>query len=291
MRGTERCVNWRFLRPLYSTCVVTWDDAYTKPPRETRCKGINFQCDRPQGYRVLQSQTPPGYIPPTDVLTVVECPRLLIRGAQHPSSTMQKPFAHMFSNRLWAPRTSYEVVKSKTDDGVREEGRHCAHCHCHSPGFRQAGASRVALVTGIFLITVFLFLLFAVSLESYLSPVNEALRQTVFFCRLYAAEHMILSQLIGDAAPILQEREIPSYTTMMNGTLFSPPHPSMARQEPSPENDAEWRQYINTTIFQLSRDEVIKLGKDPNTAARLDPEYWGVGDDVYYGKFDISHVC
>ncbi|PLN79371.1 hypothetical protein BDW42DRAFT_186756 [Aspergillus taichungensis] len=76
---------------------------------------------------------------------------------------------------------------------------------------------------------------------------------------------------------------------MMNGTLFSPPHPSIARQEPSPDNDAAWRQYINTTIFQLSREEVIKLGKDPNTAARLDPEYWGVGDNVYYGKFDISH--
>lgn len=146
------------------------------------------------------------------------------------------------------------------------------------------------MVTGGFLITVFLFLSFAVSLDSYLSPVNEALRQTVFFCRLYAVECMVLSQLISDAAPILHEREIPAYTTMMNGTLFSPPHPSMARKEPSPENDAEWLQHVNATIFRLSREEVVKLGKDPNTAARLDPEYWGVDDDVYYGKFDITHV-
>ncbi|KAL5363182.1 hypothetical protein BJX96DRAFT_186634 [Aspergillus floccosus] len=75
----------------------------------------------------------------------------------------------------------------------------------------------------------------------------------------------------------------------MNGTLFSPPNPSIARQEPSPENDADWLSLVNTPIFRLTRDEVIKLGKDPALTAAFDGGYWGLDEDPYIGKFDISH--
>ncbi|PLB53338.1 hypothetical protein P170DRAFT_351640, partial [Aspergillus steynii IBT 23096] len=75
----------------------------------------------------------------------------------------------------------------------------------------------------------------------------------------------------------------------INGTLLSPPNPSVARQEPSEENDAEWLKYNLTPLFGLTRDEIIKLGKDPEAAARYDREHYGLDEDIYVGKLDVSH--
>lgn len=40
----------------------------------------------------------------------------------------------------------------------------------------------------------------------------------------------------------------------------------------------------------VSREQIIKLGKDPNTVLRLEDEYWGYGDDAYAVQMDIMHV-
>jgi Mycotoxin biosynthesis protein UstYa len=97
------------------------------------------------------------------------------------------------------------------------------------------------------------------------------------------------SLLLIGIAPILEEIHIPMYTTRINGTLFAPEHPSIARQAPSPEVDAAWEDLEFQRTFLVTKADVIKMGKDPATVARFDNEYWGFGEDAYMARMDIFH--
>ncbi|KAF5856322.1 hypothetical protein ETB97_007530 [Aspergillus alliaceus] len=79
------------------------------------------------------------------------------------------------------------------------------------------------------------------------------------------------------------------YTTMLNGTLFAKTEVSIAREEPSAENDAAWAQFEKVLTHAVTREEIMKLGKDPETVARFDNEYWGMGDDAYMVQLDVMH--
>ncbi|RAH63165.1 hypothetical protein BO85DRAFT_465095 [Aspergillus piperis CBS 112811] len=130
----------------------------------------------------------------------------------------------------------------------------------------------ICLICTVFFTTVILFLLLAVSFDTYLhSEKNAALRGSLYW------------------SPILDDVELPQRIATMNSTLLPPPDPSIARQEPGPENDAEWYKYNDTPLFWLTREEIEKLGQNPGTAARWDREYWGHEEDLFVGKLDISH--
>lgn len=73
-------------------------------------------------------------------------------------------------------------------------------------------------------------------------------------------------------------------------TLFALPEISIAREEPGPENDAVWAQFEKVLTHVVTRDDIIKLGKDPDTVSRFDDEYWGLGDDAYMAQLDVMHV-
>lgn len=79
------------------------------------------------------------------------------------------------------------------------------------------------------------------------------------------------------------------YTTQINGTLFTPENPSIARQIPSPELDALWLDMEILDTHVITKEDVIKLGKDPSTVARFDNDYWGFGDDAYMARMDVFH--
>ena len=89
---------------------------------------------------------------------------------------------------------------------------------------------------------------------------------------------------------MLDDIEIPTYTTRINATVFSPPDPSIARQEPGPENDAAWEEYERALTHVITREDVIKLGKNPEVAARFDEEFWGFGPEAYMAQLDVMHV-
>jgi hypothetical protein len=76
----------------------------------------------------------------------------------------------------------------------------------------------------------------------------------------------------------------------LNGTLFAKPEVSIAREEPGAKNDAAWAQYEEVLTHVLTREQILKLGKNPETVARFDNDYWGMGDDAYMVQMDVMHV-
>ena len=63
------------------------------------------------------------------------------------------------------------------------------------------------------------------------------------------------------------------HTVMMNGTIFPLEDLSISRLEPGPELDAIWEVHEKIRTYVITREDVIKLGKDPDTVVRLDNEY------------------
>ena len=91
-------------------------------------------------------------------------------------------------------------------------------------------------------------------------------------------------------APILKDIEVELKDVKLNGTLWPPKNPSWMRQEPTPEVDAIWETlYEPKDVFPITREDVIGLGKDPETAVKFDNEYWGLGEDMYMAAFDMLH--
>lgn len=75
-----------------------------------------------------------------------------------------------------------------------------------------------------------------------------------------------------------------------NGTLFAPPNPSKFRNELTPDpivNDA-WEDLEFIRVFPITEEQVRKLGKDPEFAARF-PEEYGLGTEAYVGQLDVFH--
>jgi Mycotoxin biosynthesis protein UstYa len=154
-----------------------------------------------------------------------------------------------------------------------------------SASFSKYGMLKVLTVVNFFLFVGSMTLW--TSRSKSLSGRNAALKLSSAYC-----ESVILgftSLLLIGIAPILEEIHIPMYTTRINGTLFAPEHPSIARQAPSPEVDAAWEDLEFQRTFLVTKADVIKMGKDPATVARFDNEYWGFGEDAYMARMDIFH--
>lgn len=90
-------------------------------------------------------------------------------------------------------------------------------------------------------------------------------------------------------APILNNIEIPLFVSQINGSLFTPENPSIARQEPGPKIDDAWAYFELVRTHVITKNDVIELGKDPKTVARFDNDYWGFGEDAYMAQMDVFH--
>lgn len=74
-----------------------------------------------------------------------------------------------------------------------------------------------------------------------------------------------------------------------NGTLFPPKHPSLGRQMPNVAADQIWEELELTRVLPVSRADIIRMGKDPSTVAKLEDSVWGLGDDAYVTVLDVYH--
>ena len=76
----------------------------------------------------------------------------------------------------------------------------------------------------------------------------------------------------------------------INGSIFPYGDSSIARQFPNSAADAIWDEDIELIRpIPIMREQVLKLGKNPDTVAKFDDSEWGLGDDAYVAALDIFH--
>jgi hypothetical protein len=77
-------------------------------------------------------------------------------------------------------------------------------------------------------------------------------------------------------------------TTKMNASVAEPDPMPIYRQPPSDEVDAAWSRLANIRPIAITREDVLRLGKDPKQASKW-PQSFGFGSDSYIGRIDVFH--
>lgn len=90
--------------------------------------------------------------------------------------------------------------------------------------------------------------------------------------------------------PILDLVDLESQVKAVNRSLFPPKAGgSIARQNPNPEADVVWEEWELLRVYPATKADIIRMGKDPSTVAKLEDETWGLGDDAYVTVLDVYH--
>lgn len=72
--------------------------------------------------------------------------------------------------------------------------------------------------------------------------------------------------------------------------MLATEHPGIARQFPNEEADAQWEDDIDLIRpIAVTREQIIMMGKDPETVAKLEDKDWGLGDNAYVAALDVFH--
>jgi len=79
------------------------------------------------------------------------------------------------------------------------------------------------------------------------------------------------------------------HSEMSGGELYPGRDRPVARQMPNDEADKIWTEWELTRVFPIHKDDVLRLGKDLETAVKLEDKYYGLGDDVYAATLDVYH--
>ncbi|PWY91613.1 hypothetical protein BO94DRAFT_489481 [Aspergillus sclerotioniger CBS 115572] len=148
----------------------------------------------------------------------------------------------------------------ESEDDVPKESSQPQSCHTRHKLFLWLNAT-------LFTLSLFLFTITASLLRT---DTNQLLRQT------------------SEYSPMFDQLPIPLLTKQMNATLVEPNPLPIYRQPPSPSVDAAWNRLANINPIAITRNDVIKLGRDPAQAAKW-PESFGFGPDAYIGRLDIFH--
>lgn len=97
---------------------------------------------------------------------------------------------------------------------------------------------------------------------------------------------------VNGHSPLYDELPLNPYKTTTNGTFWPPNRPdggSAARKLPNPEAEAIWNDWEQTIVVPVTASGIRQLGKDPSTAAKLEDDVWGLGDDAYAAVLDVFH--
>ncbi|OKL57207.1 hypothetical protein UA08_07365 [Talaromyces atroroseus] len=90
-------------------------------------------------------------------------------------------------------------------------------------------------------------------------------------------------------SPVLNELQ-PNWGPKKLSTLPLASEESIYRRPPpNPEGDAAWDRVSDVGVLHVSREEIIRLGKDPSTTVKA-PESWGVGSDRHLVQLDGIHL-
>ncbi|KAF2441649.1 hypothetical protein P171DRAFT_434299, partial [Karstenula rhodostoma CBS 690.94] len=72
--------------------------------------------------------------------------------------------------------------------------------------------------------------------------------------------------------PLLDRFPISFVKTKNNASLFNTPY-SIYKDDPSPAVDAAWEEIADTPVLAISREDVVKLGKDPDYVVGIPEEF------------------
>lgn len=89
---------------------------------------------------------------------------------------------------------------------------------------------------------------------------------------------------------MLDDVEIQVYRTTMNGNIFGEAVDTPWNGETTDvDKEAVWENFELIRTIPLTREQVLKIGKDPEIVAKFEDDYWGMGEDMYVGALDIFH--
>ena len=89
---------------------------------------------------------------------------------------------------------------------------------------------------------------------------------------------------------MIESKTISFQHVQLNGTLWPSENPSWSRKEiGDPEAEAVWETFERIDTFPITRDDVIALGKDPETVVRYPNEDFGLGAESYVATLDVQH--
>lgn len=92
------------------------------------------------------------------------------------------------------------------------------------------------------------------------------------------------------SAPVIESEVIKFHRVQLNETLWPRKDPSWSGKEiGDPEAEELLDAFEFAETFPISHDDVIALGKDPNTAVRFPNEDFGLGEEAYVASLDIQH--
>lgn len=83
--------------------------------------------------------------------------------------------------------------------------------------------------------------------------------------------------------------DLESRPMTVNASVWLMEEHSIAREAPNSASDELWREWEYIRIFPVTKAQIIRMGKDPSTAAKLEDEDWSMGDDAYAAGFDVLH--
>ncbi|KAJ4378179.1 hypothetical protein N0V83_001013 [Neocucurbitaria cava] len=117
---------------------------------------------------------------------------------------------------------------------------------------------------------------------------------STLFATWFFNTHLLLNssyRLITPYSPIHSQFDLAPTLKRINGAFYNSKNASLpiARQQPNPAADAIWDEWELTRVYPATRADIIKMGSDPSTVAKLEDDLWGLGDDAYATIFDVYH--
>ncbi|OWT42534.1 hypothetical protein VFPPC_18336 [Pochonia chlamydosporia 170] len=91
-------------------------------------------------------------------------------------------------------------------------------------------------------------------------------------------------------SPVFDMIDLEPSIKRINGTVNATSTLSIARQFPNPAADSIWEEDIELIRpIPVTREQILKMGKNPDTVAKLENDVWGLGDNAYVAALDIFH--
>lgn len=177
----------------------------------------------------------------------------------------------------------YEKV-DQDEDGVERADGESVVSQWHS---RQLHLLRIAqLSIGLnVLLAMFSAHLYILSQTAFL----DALEKFYVFCK-YSTIGAATLATDKHTAPFTDTTILRFKDMTINGTLYPAKHHSFSRAEPGePAAEAIWEALEMSAMFPISREQLLKTGKDPSTAVQFADSIFGLGDEAYVASLDVQH--